>query len=466
MKKISIPILLLLFIGYLSSCKKEDIITSPAALLSVSTDSIRFDTVFTSVGSVTQSFKIRNDNDQPIRLSQVKLMGGAASAFDININGIAATELNNVDIAAEDSIYVFVSVTVNPNTSNLPFIISDSISIQYNGNQRWVQLEAYGQNARFISGQTITTNTSWNNSLPYVILDYLNVAPGAILTIEPGTRIYAHANAPIIVDGTMNAGGTVSAPIIFNGDRLDEPYNNFPASWPGIIFTATSINNHLRFVHIKNAYQAIGIDQPATNANAKLSIEQSIIDNAYNAGIIAVNSSINASNLLISNCANNIALQGGGNYSFIHCTAASFSNNYLLHKSPVLSVANYTLQGGAPVTNSLQAVFTNCIFWGDNGFVENEIVVGKEGSNPFNVVFANCLYRANNDPANATLSNVTRNQDPLFDSIDVSNRYYDFRHTKFSAPGLNAGINSAITKDLDDNNRPVGLPDMGAYEKQ
>lgn len=466
MKKISIPLLLLLIIGYLCSCKKDDIITSPAALLSVSTDSIRFDTVFTSVGSVTQSFKIRNDNDQPIRLSQVKLMGGTGSAFDININGIAATELNNVDIAADDSIYVFVSVTVDPGSGNLPFIISDSISIQYNGNQRWVQLEAYGQNARFINGQTISSNTTWDNTLPYIILDYVRVAGAATLTIQPGTKIYAHANAPVIVEGTMHAIATAAAPIVFTGDRLDAPYNSFPASWPGIIFTQSSINNQLRFVQIKNAYQAIGIDQPATNANAKLTIDQCIIDNAYNAGIIAVNSSINASNLLVSNCANNIALQGGGNYSFIHCTAASFSNNYLLHKSPVLSVANYVLQNGAPVSNNLQASFTNCIFWGDNGFVENEIAVGKEGSNTFNVVFANCLYRATVDPSNSTLSNVIKNQDPQFDSVDVSNRYFNFRHTKVNGPSVNAGIASTVNKDLDNNNRPVGLPDMGCYEKQ
>jgi hypothetical protein len=131
-----------------------------------------------------------------------------------------------------------------------------------------------------------------------------------------------------------------------------------------------------------------------------------------------------------------------------------------------LSVANYSLQNGVPVTNNLQAAFTNCIFWGDNGFVENEIVVAKEGSNPFNVVFANCLYRADSDPANATLSNVIKNQDPLFDSIDISNRYYDFRHTKSAAPGVNTGLPSAINKDLDNYNRPVGLPDMGCYEKQ
>ena len=448
------------------SCKKDSFITSGDARLSISADSLRFDTVFTSTGSVTQSFKIRNDNEQMLRLSNIKLAGGNSSPFKININGIAANELSNIDIAAEDSIYIFVSVTVDPTVANLPFILSDSIAVQYNGNQRWVQLEAYGQNARFMNGSIITGNTTWDNTRPYVILDFLNVAPGATLTILPGTKIYAHANAPVIIDGTLNATGTAGNKIIFAGDRLDAPYKDYPAGWPGIIFRSSSINNHLQFTDIKNAYQAIVVDQPASNANPKLTIEQCIIDNAFDAGIVSGNSSIVAGNVLISNCAKNIFIQGGGTYVFMHCTAASFSNNFLLHKTPVLSLSNYTMVNGAPVVNPLQATFTNCIFWGDNGFVENEIVVNKEGAAPFAVNIVNSLYRASTDPANTSFTNAISNQDPLFDSIDVTNRYYDFRHTKSPAPGVDAGTATSTSKDLDNNNRPVGLPDMGCYEKQ
>lgn len=460
-----LPLTCLLITLILFSCKKDSFITSGDARLHISVDSLRFDTVFTTVGSVTQSFKIRNDNDQALRLSNVKLMGGSSSPFKININGIAANDLSNIDIAAEDSIYIFVSVSVDPTAADLPFILSDSISVQYNGNQRWVQLEAYGQNARFMNGSILTANTTWDNSKPYVILDFLNVAQGVTLTIQPGTKIYAHANAPIIIDGTLNATGTAVNKIIFAGDRLDAPYRDFPAGWPGIIFRSSSVNNHLQFADIKNAYQAIVVDQPASNANPKLSMEQCIIDNAFDAGIFSRNSSITASNLLISNCANNISIQAGGNYSFTHCTAASYSNNFLLHRTPVLSLSNFTTVNGSPVVNSLQASFTNCIFWGDNGFVENEVVVNKDGTTPFAVNIINSLYRAANDPSNTTLTNVIKNQDPLFDSIDVSNKYYDFRHTKVPAPGLEKGIATPINKDLDNNNRPVGLADMGCYEK-
>src|SRR5215210_6413864 len=84
------------------SCKKDSFISSPQALLGLSTDSLTFDTVFTSVGSITKSFKIFNLNNQKLQLSKVKLLGSISSSFKINVDGTAATEVNNIDIAAND----------------------------------------------------------------------------------------------------------------------------------------------------------------------------------------------------------------------------------------------------------------------------------------------------------------------------------------------------------------------------
>ena len=241
----------------ISSCKKDSFITNASARINISSDTLKYDTVFTTTGSVTKSFKIINENNQKIRLSKVKLMGGTASAYKMNIDGIATTETNDLVIEANDSIYVFVSVTINPNAANLAFIVTDSILISYNGNSRYVQLQAFGQNANFLRNRVITANTVWTNNLPYVILGSLRVDTTASLTIQPGCRIYAHANAPCIIDGTLIINGTKTDSVIFTGDRLDPGYSNLPASWPGIYFRGNSKNNVLRFAVIKNAYQAV-----------------------------------------------------------------------------------------------------------------------------------------------------------------------------------------------------------------
>lgn len=454
------------FCLFLASCKKDSFINSSNAVLNITADSLKYDTVFTTTGSITKSFKIINENNQKLRLSKVKLMGGIASAYKMNVNGIATNEINNIDINANDSIYVFVSVTINPNAANLPFIVSDSILINYNGNNRYVQLQAFGQNANFLRNRIITGNVVWTNNLPYVILGSIRIDTTATLTIQPGCRIYSHADAPFIVDGTLTVSGTFANKVLFTGDRLDDPYKDLPASWPGIYFRGNSKNNTMRFAVVKNAYQAIVTEKPSINANPKLILSQCIVDNAYDAGILSVNSSIQANNSLISNCGNNIVLSYGGNYSFTHCTVAAYSNNYLHHKNPVLAVNNFTIANGAFVSTDLNAVFRNNIFWGDPGIVNNEVWVNKMGTNNFNVLFEKNIYRLTIDPANSTLIGNLKNQTPLFDSIDVSKKIYNFHISQSGAPGINAGTITTFLKDLDDKNRNIGLPDLGCYEKQ
>jgi hypothetical protein len=385
----------------------------------------------------------------------------------MNVDGAATTEVNNLDIEANDSIYVFVSVIINPNATNLPFIVSDSILINYNGNNVYVQLQAYGQNANFLSNRVIAGNITWTNNLPYVILGSIRIDTTASLTIQPGCRIYSHANAPFMVDGTLTVNGTQANPVTFTGDRLDEDYKDLPASWPGIYFRGSSKNNVLTYAVIKNANQAVVTEKPSNNANPKVVLHQCIVDNAYDAGIYCVNSNLQADNSLISNCGSNIILSYGGIYNFTHCTVVAYSTNYINHKNPVLNVNNFSDQTGTTLTADLNAVFRNNIFWGDIGFVKDELVVNKQGANPFTVLFEKNIYRALNDPANSTLNSNIKNVDPAFDSIDVTKNMFNFRVTKnAAAPGINAGVATSFTKDLDNNNRNVGLPDLGCYEKQ
>src|SRR5690606_20373949 len=104
-------------------------ITSPDAQLYTSTDTISFDTVFTTVGSVTRSFKIFNNNDQKLLLSDVLLAGGTTSPFKINIDGVSSNHVKNIELRPNDSLYVFVQVNIDPSSNQNPFILKDSIEI-------------------------------------------------------------------------------------------------------------------------------------------------------------------------------------------------------------------------------------------------------------------------------------------------------------------------------------------------
>jgi len=461
-------ILSLTILLFIYSCRKDSFITSSDARVTISADTLKFDTVFVTAGSTSRYFIIKNENDQKLKLSSVRLMNGNASLFKINVDGIIGPEVQDIEIDANDSIYVFVQVNVNPNAANLPFVIRDSIRISFNGNNELIQLEAWGQNAHFFRDKKITVNETWNNDLPYVILGSMVIDTNRILTISKGCRVYTHADAPIIVDGTLQVNGlkdTVDR-VYFRGDRLDDPYKDYPGGWPGIFFRGSSRDNVLNYAVLKNAYQALGIQDPSPNANPKVTINECVIDNAYDAGIITINSSVTARNCLISNCGNSIEIYKGGTYSFTHCTMATISNTYLFHREPSVILTNYININNVPSPADLNAAFQNCIIWGESGTVEDEVVTAKNNSKAFNVSFQNALWKVTTPPANVMGTNIINNQDPQFDSINVSDRYYDFR-LKSTSPAKDAGSTTPILLDLDGKPRMAGpKPDLGCFEKQ
>lgn len=465
MKTLGILTISLLLI--LSSCKKDSFITSADARVTITADTLKYDTVFVTAGSTYRTFKVINENNQKLRISSLKLMGGTTSVYKMNVDGTPGTQFNNLEIEANDSLYIFVQVNVNPGAAPLPFILRDSIQVSYNGKNRLVQLEAWGQNAHFFRNKVVSANEIWNNDLPYVILGSLLINTNQLLTINKGCRIYAHADAPVVVNGSLQINGLKDTAdrVYFRGDRLDDPYKDYPASWPGIFFQPTAKDNVFNYAVIKNAYQAVGLTDPSPNANPKLILNECIIDNAYDAGIISLNSSVRARNCLISNCGKNLFLAKGGDYQFIHCTVATYANRFIEHRDPVLLVSNFISVNNNPVTANLNAVFRNCIFWGENGLVDNEVIVAKSGTTTFNVNFDYGLWKVQTIPANITSNQMLNNQSPQFDSINTSRNYYDFR-LKTGSPAINKGVNAAIIIDLDGKPRPIGLPDLGSFEKQ
>lgn len=461
----TVILFLILFYG----CKKDTFITSKDALVLLSADTLRFDTVFTTTGSVTQVFKITNGNNQKLKIDNVSLKGGSSSAFKINVDGVTGPEVKNIELDANDSIFVFVTVSINPSAAAQPFIIRDSIGIESNGNKQFLQLEAWGQNAHFLRNRKITANTVWVNDLPYIILGGLQVDTNATLTIQKGCKIYLHADAPLLVDGSLQVNGEKydSTRVYFNGDRLDYPYNEYPAAWPGIYFRAASKNNVLQYAVIRNAYQGVVAQQPSINANPKLVLNECIIDNIYDVGVYGIQTSINARNCLVSNCGKNLQLVYGGNYQFIHCTMPTIANNYISHKDPALYISNYVQAGSNVYADNLSAAFINCIIWAEGGTADNEVVAAKQGTGAFNftVSFTNCLWKVKTAPLNITVTNIINNQAPVFDSINTAKNYYSFR-LKEGSPAINKGVNTGIVTDLDGKPRAMGLPDLGAYEKQ
>ena len=85
------------------SCNDDDsFTTSSSAKLTFEMDTVRFDTVITTVGSSTKRFKVFNKNDDGIRIISVGLESGGESGFRINVDGHSGNILNDLQILKKD----------------------------------------------------------------------------------------------------------------------------------------------------------------------------------------------------------------------------------------------------------------------------------------------------------------------------------------------------------------------------
>ena len=107
-------------------------------------------------------------------------------------------------------------------------------------------------------------------------------------------------------------------------------------------------------------------------------------------------------------------------------------------------------------------------FWGDDNVNQDEIFVTKEGSGVFDILFDHCLLKNSIDPPNSISNACILNQNPLFDSVDISNNVFVFRTNKDPlAPGIDMGTTTSFNVDLENNPRVSGIAtDIGCYEKQ
>lgn len=454
--------------GVLSSCKKDTITTSTSAKLSFSTDTLTFDTVFTTLGSTTLYFTVHNPNNQKISISDIHLGGGDNSMFRLNIDGRQSNQATEVEIPAHDSIYIFASVTVDPTNANNPYVIEDSVQFETNGNAQQVILQAWGQNAHFFYGEIIGTQT-WIPDKPYVVINSILVDTNQTLTIQPGCRIYMHADSRFYVEGTLKVMGQVHDSVVFRGDRLEEYYVDDPGNWEGIHLLRTSHDNEINFAVIKEGIVGIRVDSLKETAAPKLTMRNTQIRYTLSSGLLGITSDIYAENCLIQGCGDQVVqLEYGGNYEFEDCTFANFSSIVTNHQTPVLRMSNYFSYKDSQGIDqflyaNLNASFRNCIVYGS---LDKELDLDQIQGADFNFTFENCLLKVNEDidtgaPNYINIIKVQPGENP---TIFVDPYDKDDYHLAEGSPCINAGITNGITIDLDGNPRSDGTPDIGCYE--
>ncbi|MFH2142777.1 MAG: hypothetical protein ABIJ97_10160, partial [Bacteroidota bacterium] len=425
------------------SCRKDQLVEDSNALLNFSTDTIMFDTVFTDIGSVTLQLKVYNPYKQAVNISSISLGKSTSSNFRLNINGFASDEARNIVLQANDSLYIFVEVTVNPNLLNNPFVIHDSIIFNINGNRQDVDLVAWGQNANYINGQMISSET-WTSERPYLIYNSIGVDSNSVLTIEAGSKIYFHKNSGLLVWGTLIVNGSFEEPVIIQGDRLESDYEDIPGQWGGIRLYSGSGNNSINWTEIKNAIVGIQIGTLDNQPTQNLQLNNCKIMNMNYAGIYALGSVIEVNNCVISDCGfYAVALLVGGSYTFNHCTVANYWK-YSNRTTSSVIISNNAQFGEALYVGDLdKSEWNNSIIYGT---YENEIGIGVDAGAALNYRFHHCMIKLKSDYDISNVSNyynIYREDSPDF----INHNESDFQLDTLS-PAMNKGDINIVNQNL------------------
>lgn len=501
-------ILIVLIILGVTSCRKDFGTIVSSGNLEFSLDTVLLNRVFDDISSSTQSFKVYNRSNEAITIPNIKLGRGDNSFYRLNVDGVPGKSFENIDILANDSMYVFVEATVDfEQVSDTEFFYRDSVVFQSDANEQDVKLEALvldvnlirpdrteqpdgsfiyeaiilGQNGEGdllgVRGTTLFGNTTFTNEKPYLIYGYVGVAENTTLTINAGTTLYFHDNSGIIVEknASLQVNGAFENEVLFEDDRLEPDFEEAPGQWGTIWLRAGSKNNSINYATIKNNIIGVLTDSIG-NTSPTLTIKNTQIYNTSNYGILGRETNILGENLVVANSGQStLACTVGGTYNFTHSTFANYWNGGF-RQFPSVLVNNFIAyfdDSNAEIieTRNLQAAnFTNCIIDGNKDI---EFILDNIEGAEFNFNVKNSMLKFN-----TTNSELLEN--PLFDFTNNSlyqnillNGKADFKDTSTnvyiigqdSDANGNADANAALQVPFDILNiSRVSAPDIGAYQ--
>lgn len=446
----------------LPSCIEDDFTTSSSDILTFSTDTLSFDTVFTDLGTPTARLLVYNRASKSVNISSIRFKN-ANSHFSMNVDGQAGNIFRDVEIRGGDSIYVFVECYIPAGQGAEPALVEDQIEFVTNGVTQNVQVEAWGQNVIRLRNQRITADTRFSAEMPIVVFDSLVVEKGATLSVSPGTKLLFHDKASLTVRGTIEAVGEPGKMIEMRGDRLDNVlpnvgYDILAGQWSGMNIAPESFENRLEYVDMRSTTNGLRIDSCGDTSRRKLLLRNSWLHNSQTNVLESKYARVDAYGCCFSESPDNVVALYGGQHSFVQCTIA---NNYLFApvSQPLLGLYHCLPDSQLSSLPLMQASFENCIIYGLGGDINTGDLTGSQvylryvmlksaGSDDDN--FINCFW----------------DSDPMF--LTVRQDYIFNYRLRNDSPAIAVGNPSFVTSlcryDMDGLDRLAnGNPDLGAY---
>ncbi|TDS57195.1 hypothetical protein [Myroides indicus] len=474
------------------SCRKDIDFEPMSDSLTFSKDTVYLDTVFTNIKSAVYTLKAYNNSTKNIYIPKVGLANGEQSYYKLMIDGISGKTFENIEVLAKDSIYIFIETSIDfDKTRDKSYLYTDQIQFLGGAKPQNIELVSLVRDAYFLypkkdlngiteqidvsknkkeNGFWLTENhpTAGNtlhltNKKPYVIYGFAAIPEGKKLIIDQGAELFFYNNSGLIAkkNSSIEANGTIEEPIVFTGNRLEYSYRYLPGQWRGIWLQETSKSSLNNLI--------------VTNTDIGLIAENTLDLNLYNVqiynsvqyGLLAINAQINGKNLITANAGiSTMALQEGGNYSFIHSSLVNYWNapdqtSLLIENKAETSLGSYT--------------FENCLIYSSASTSFN---IHSDEANIQKFKFKNNLFK---DLSNRTMSYTfpyNYNDSTYYaDNFILTNQnsgkvvFADINRNKYQPTDQSssilgkAGIKTAqkVPNDLSGKLRS-SEPDFGAYQ--
>jgi len=429
----------------LASCSDNDSFSADRSnVLTFSVDTVKLDTVFSTVGSSTYTMWVFNNSSNGIKLSKVFLRQGNQSGFRVNVDGSyldnsLGSYMSDLEVRKGDSIRVFIELTAPQNMQEVAQKVSDNLVFQLeSGVQQSLCLLGYAWDAIMADQLTIDKDTLIDTRKPIVVYGGITVNEHATLTLHK-TQLFFHDKAGMNVYGTL-----VTDSVLMRGDRLDHmfdylPYDRVSGQWGGVRFYSSSTGNVMTHTELRNGSFGIRCDSARlANDDQRLYMERCIVHNSKGHGMELYNAYVRLVDCQFTNMQGDCILAYGGAVLMQGCTIAQF---YPFSAEQGVALRFYNSYEGYAYPMEMLSCSNSII----TGYADDELMGEQNNAEAaYNYVFENCLLRTPVVEDTTHFKNIIweRPTDEIqgikqFVLIDETNLKYDFHLDSLStAKGL------------------------------
>lgn len=296
----------------------EQFTTSRSDVLTLPSDTLKMDTIFSGIGSATYTFWIHNDNKKALRVNDIRL-SDPSKGFRVNVDGeYLNPSISGLEVLGEDSLLVFVELTPQATGKVEPQPLDEQLVFTLeSGVEQRVKLRAWAWDAERWENKTVTADEEVTSQRPILVYGTLTVAKDATLRLQ-GTTLFFHEGAGIDVLGTLQAEDAT-----LRGDRLDDmfsylPYDHVSGQWKGI-----SVKEEARCL-------MVGCDVHGANdaivaaEGSLLSLTRTVVHNSEGNGIDATGAEVTLDYCQLSNAEGSLLTVANSHLTLTQCTLAQY----------------------------------------------------------------------------------------------------------------------------------------------